>query len=261
MDQFKGFLKLIWDTALIFFGIVVSIGWIVAAIFFALFEDYGNIVPSTLTILSLILIYVYVVYRDEQSYKKILERSKEHNGIPLSDFCKLVYSRYFNQKDYFVKFFPKLHITWKLLAEAEGLNKNNFNTYNPNNDSSIFKIIDNKPYLSQNKIKKKKDLDLIIKENQYTTPVHLMDNLHIILRGFNDDEVAIRKFLSDEENRKTIISSRDCRRFLAEKIVSIDNKLEIKIYQLLIDTIHNHEYICVKKMYKDFGYNYNRKKT
>ena len=252
MNNFLNFIKLIWDYVLMFIGVSFGFGWIFLIIFFLIFDGYDDFIPVSLTIVSIILVIAFITYQDEKKYKEILEKSKEYNGISLADFCLLVYSPYFNKKEKFKKFLPKLHVTYKLLAESEGLDIDSYKTYNPDSKNGLFQKIDSKPYLSQNKIKSKKDLDQIIQNKEYTTPSHLIRDLQFILNHLNEDE--LRLFFSDENNKKRVISSFHCKLFLNEKIISTSDENTKSFYKLLISNILMEEQDCIRSNYKDLGY-------
>ena len=152
-----------------------------------------------------------------------------------------------------MRFLPKLHITWKLLAEAEGFDKNNYNTYHTDWDyGGLLRKIYNKPYLTQNKIKTKKELDAVLEKKEFTTPAHLINNLQFILTDLNEDENKIRIFFADEENRKKVISSLHCKLFLSEKILSTKDETEKKIYEITIGLINRDEFDAIERIYEEF---------
>ena len=256
MNNFFNFLKLIWDYSLMILGISLSFGLVLLFVFFLIFDGADESIPIGLTIFSIIIITIFFIYKDEKKYKEILERSDKDNGITLTDFITLVYTRYFNKKEKFNRFFPKLHITWKLFAESEGLDMNDYNTYNPDYSGGIISKIDDKPYLTQNLVNSKKEFDVIIKNNEFTTNIHILENLQFILTHLNENEIDIRNFFKNEENKKKVISSLHCKLFLNERILNSNNETEKKIYEILINSILLIEQQSVKNIYKEFGYTY-----
>mgnify|MGYP001197812646 CR=1 FL=1 len=256
MNNLFNFLKLIWDFSIIIFGLLFGFGFVYIIILGFLLDSVDDSIIIGMTIFSTIVFVILMIYKDEKIYRKILEESDKDNGISLQDFLTLVYNRYFNKKEKFNRFFPKLHITWKLFAESEGLDMNDYNTYNPDFSGGLFSKIEDKPYLIQNITKEK--FDVIIKNNAFTTYAHIFENLQFILSHLNENEIDIRNFFKNEENKKKVISSLHCKLFLNERILNSNNEIDINYYKLLIHSILLNEQEQIEMIYKEFGYTYKK---
>ena len=242
-----------------FLVLSLSGGWILLFIFYYFFEGSKNedTLAISSTIISIILFILFIHYKDEKHYKEILESSKKYNGVSLIDFVTLVYSGYFNKNERFKRFIPKLHIVYKLLVESEGFDMNDYSTYDP--DGKFFKKINEKPYFkcgenNDSDHVEKEEFDRIIKSGSFTTNTHFVRDLHFILSYFNEDENKIKTFFSNENNKKMVLSSKHCKLFLHEKILSTKKETDKKWLEFLIKSIEMEEHFEIKKIYHELGY-------